>query len=109
MDTVQFIVHYFLHLLFPAIIAWFFYRDRWRTVYAIFILTMLVDLDHLLANPVFQACRCSINYHPLHSYIACLVYLLLLLHPRARIIGIGLLMHMMTDGIDCLFSSYNCN
>jgi hypothetical protein len=69
---------------------------------------MLVDLDHLFANPVFQACRCSIGFHPLHSYIACGIYVLLLFHRSTRVIGIGLLMHMMTDGIDCIFSNYNC-
>ena len=25
--------------------------------------TMLIDLDHLLANPVFDPDRCSINFH----------------------------------------------
>ena len=31
---------------------------------------MLVDLDHLLATPIFKENRCSINFHPLHSYVA---------------------------------------
>jgi hypothetical protein len=32
-----------------------------------------------------------------------------MLIPRAtRIVAIGLLMHMATDGIDCLFSRMNC-
>ena len=40
----------------------------------IFIGTMLVDVDHLLANPIFDANRCSINFHPLHTYYAIGVY-----------------------------------
>ena len=36
--------------------------------------TMIVDLDHLLATPIYQADRCSINFHPLHSYYAIVIY-----------------------------------
>lgn len=64
---------------------------------------MLVDLDHLLATPIFNPCRCSIGFHPLHSYIAVGAYLLLLIPKKTRTIAIGLLLHMLTDGIDCLF------
>ena len=62
---------------------------------------MLVDLDHLIANPVFMADRCSIGFHPLHSYYAIAVYLLLLLPKKTRIVAIGLLLHMATDFLDC--------
>lgn len=64
---------------------------------------MLVDLDHLLATPIFNPCRCSIGFHPLHSYMAIAAYFLLLVPKKTRIIAIGLLLHMLTDGIDCLF------
>ncbi len=67
------------------------------------IATMLVDLDHLLANPVFAPHRCSINFHVLHSYYAIGVYFILLYFKKLRIIAIGLLFHMLTDFIDCLF------
>ena len=67
------------------------------------ILTMIVDLDHLLADPIYQADRCSINFHPLHSYYAILVYLIMVFLQRPlNIIGIGLLLHMLTDFSDCL-------
>ncbi len=69
---------------------------------------MLVDLDHLLADPLFDACRCSIGFHPLHSYVAIVFYLVMLVHPKTRIIGLGLLMHMATDGIDCILIKENC-
>ena len=65
--------------------------------------TMLVDLDHLLATPVFDPNRCSVGFHPLHSYFAIGIYFLLLLDKRARIIAVGLLFHMLTDVIDCAF------
>lgn len=63
--------------------------------------TMLVDLDHLLATPIFDSNRCSINFHLLHTYPAMAVYAVLLLFKETRIIAIGLLFHMYTDYIDC--------
>jgi hypothetical protein len=68
--------------------------------YLILIATMLIDLDHLLVEPIFETNRCSINFHLLHTYYA---MLLLFFRKPFRIIGIGLLFHMLTDFIDCLF------
>jgi hypothetical protein len=98
------ILHYFLHLLAPGIIAWIFFRHQWKKAWLIMLLTMLVDLDHLLADPIFDPDRCSIGFHPLHTYPVMVLYGILLLFPRTRIIGIGLLFHMFTDGLDCLLS-----
>ena len=70
------------------------------------LLTMIVDLDHLLANPIYQADRCSINFHPLHSYYAIGVYMIMIfLRKPFNIIGIGLLLHMLTDFCDCLMQN----
>ncbi len=63
---------------------------------------MVVDLDHLLANPVYDPNRCSIGFHPLHSYIAIFVYALMLTVPKLRIAAVGLLIHMVVDLGDCL-------
>ena len=63
--------------------------------------TMLVDLDHLLATPIFDPGRCSINFHPLHTYWAMAGYVVLLFFKKTRIIAVGLLFHMFTDYIDC--------
>lgn len=62
---------------------------------------MLVDLDHLFADPIFKADRCSINFHPLHTYYAMVVYFLGLFFKKTRILCIALLFHMLTDFIDC--------
>ncbi|MBZ4192168.1 DUF6122 family protein [Niabella beijingensis] len=102
----QSFIHYFLHLVFPGILAYGCYRKHWVRTYLILLATMLVDLDHLLATPVFDACRCSINFHPLHSYWAIGGYFILLFFPQTRIIALGLLMHMGTDALDCLFNQY---
>jgi hypothetical protein len=101
-------IHYFLHLVLPLLIAFLFYKKKWTKVYLIFLLTMLVDLDHLFASPIFDPCRCSIGFHRLHSYMAIAIYFTMLLPPKSRIIALGLLMHMATDAIDCFFSAQAC-
>lgn len=91
-----------LHLLVPLAVAFLFYRQRWLKAFAIMLLTMLVDLDHLLATPIYDPNRCSIGFHPLHEPLIFPVYLILLCFPKTRLIGLGLLIHMGLDGIDCL-------
>lgn len=99
----QTFIHYFLHLIFPALIAWVFFRKDWKKAYLILLATMLVDLDHLFATPIFDANRCSINFHPFHTYYAMGIYVVLLFFRRPyNIIGTGLLFHMLTDWIDWL-------
>ncbi len=105
-QIMQHFVHYFLHFGFPAIVAFVFFKDDWKKAYLIFLLTMLVDLDHVFASPIFEQNRCSINFHPLHTYWAIGVYILLLFHPKTRLVAIGLLMHMMTDGLDCWWMNF---
>ncbi len=99
----QLFIHYSLHFLFPFLIAWVFYRDRWIFASFIMLATLLIDLDHLLATPVFDSNRCSIGFHPLHSYLATAVYFLLLIDKRTRLIGIGLVLHIIADYLDCLW------
>ena len=102
----QFFIHYSLHFIFPLLIAFIFFRKDWKKVYLIMLLTMIVDLDHLIANPIFQADRCSINFHPLHTYYAIAAYIILIFFRKPlNIIGIGLLLHMITDFIDCLLQN----
>ena len=65
------------------------------------ILCMLIDLDHLLATPIFSPNRCSINFHPLHSYYAIAIYFMLLIPKKTRLIGLGLVIHILADTVDC--------
>lgn len=112
-------IHIALHVIVPLLVALAFYRPRWRNATAIMIATMLVDADHLLADPIYDPHRCSIGFHPLHTLPAIGVYTALFvlplavgrkadgqgLHRTARavhLIGLGLLIHMALDGIDCL-------
>jgi len=99
----QSLLHYGLHFLFPGIIAFVFFKNKWKKAYLIMLATMLVDLDHLMVKPIFDANRCSIDFHFLHSYYAISIYVILLLFPKSRIVAIGLLLHMLTDYLDCNF------
>ena len=63
--------------------------------------TMLVDLDHLLATPIYDPLRCSINFHPLHGNVAIALYCVATVYPKTRWLGIGLLIHMGLDLLDC--------
>lgn len=92
-------VHYFLHLVFPALIAYFLAPRNWKKTYALLLLTMLVDLDHIFADPLFDPNRNSIGFHPLHTYPIIALYFLgsLFLKGNFRVVAIGLLWHMVTD------------
>ena len=65
------------------------------------VLTQVVDLDHLLAVPIYDPGRCSIGFHPLHSFPAIIAYFVIAVFPMLRIVGTGLLIHMALDGIEC--------
>lgn len=82
-----------------------FFRKQWKTAYLVMIATMLVDIDHLLANPIYDGGRCSIGFHPLHEFIPIGVYCLLCFFPKTRLVGIGLVIHMALDSIDCQMTS----
>ena len=94
-------LHIILHFLIPAIVAGVFFRSSWKYAYVAMIATMLVDLDHLIAKPMYDPGRCSIGFHPLHQPWLVILYLALCFAPRTRLVGIGLTIHMWLDAIDC--------
>lgn len=94
-------VHYGIHFGLPLVVAVLFFKNHWLKAYGIMILGMLIDLDHLLAQPIFDPNRCSINFHPLHSYYAIAVYVLLLIPKKTSLIGLGLVIHILADVADC--------
>lgn len=97
------ILHAALHVLVPGAVAGLFWRTRWQRAWLILALTHLVDLDHLLADPLFDSNRCSIGTHPLHSGAALVLWTVLAAWPPTRLVGVGLWIHMILDGIDCGF------
>lgn len=103
MELPRFGLHYGMHYLLPFIIAFlFFFKNFWKAS-ILLLLANLIDLDHLLTTPIFDPFRCSIGFHPLHSYVAIVIYIVLLVFPKTRILAIGLVMHIIIDFLDCLW------
>jgi len=110
--------HIALHFAVPWLLAAVIDKDRRLQTWLILVGTMAVDLDHLLADPIYDPSRCSIGFHPLHTVPMVGVYTLMMTFPfvmgRAGVIkedsqrrvvfllGLGLVVHMILDGVDCL-------
>ena len=94
--------HLALHFIVPLLVAFLFFKENLNLSYLAMILTMLVDLDHLLASPIYDANRCSIGFHPLHQYWFIAIYLVMSFFSKTRLIGVGLIIHMSLDALDCL-------
>ncbi|MCF7808386.1 MAG: DUF6122 family protein [Candidatus Marinimicrobia bacterium] len=98
-------LHIILHFLVPAFVApglkkWT--KQSWLKLWLTMSATIVIDLDHLLADPLYDPNRCSIGFHPLHTYPAIFVYIVLLFPKRTRVVGIGLLIHIFLDQLDCI-------
>lgn len=74
-------VHIALHVMVPLLAALAFYRSRWRSATVIMIATMIVDVDHVLATPIYDPNRCSIGVHSLHTTPAIVIYAALFVLP----------------------------
>jgi len=97
------ILHYGCHFLLPLLVAFVFFKSNWKTAYGAMLLGLLIDLDHLLATPIFDPNRCSIGFHPLHSSFAILFYVFLCFPKKSRLLGLGLVIHIIADVVDCSF------
>lgn len=95
-------VHMVLHFLLPGLVARAFFKKTFLLAWFIMVATMVVDLDHLVATPLFDPLRCSIGFHPFHSYFVIPLYIAMTFYKPTRLIGLGLVIHMLLDGIDCL-------
>ncbi|MDA9802462.1 DUF6122 family protein [Gammaproteobacteria bacterium] len=93
--------HLALHFIVPLLVAFLFFSENLKLSYLAMMLTMLVDLDHLLASPIYDANRCSIGFHPLHQYWFIAIYLVMSFFSKTRLIGVGLIIHMSLDALDC--------
>lgn len=94
-------IHILLHFIVPALVVAIFFRARWKSAYCVLAATILVDLDHLIATPIYDPARCSIGFHPLHQPWWFVIYLALCFSSKTRLIGLGLTIHMILDAIDC--------
>ena len=96
------LLHLVLHAAVPGAVALLFFRPHWKKAWLIMFATMLVDLDHLLADPIYDPDRCGIGFHPLHTYPAIAAYGLLLIPRATRLPALGLVIHMALDALDCV-------
>jgi len=99
----RFLLHYGIHIIVPIAVGLLFFKDKKIWIILILLSGILIDIDHLFANPIFDPNRCSINFHPLHSYWAIVAYIFLFLYKNTRVIGLALLIHIFADSIDCYF------
>ncbi len=67
------------------------------------LLSNLIDLDHLLADPIYDPLRCSINFHPLHSWYFFPLYLFGLFSKKYKYFFAGIILHLFLDYADCWF------
>ncbi|MCO5725445.1 DUF6122 family protein [Robiginitalea marina] len=95
------LLHYGLHFLLPIGIGLLSAPGNRVKVTMLLLAGLLIDADHLLSDPVFDPNRCSIGFHPLHSYVAIALYFGMLAFRRTRLLGLGLLIHILADAVDC--------
>lgn len=97
------LIHYGGHWIAPFLIAAIIWRERWMRAGLVVAAANLIDLDHLLADPIFDPNRCSIGFHTLHGWEAALAYVLVLGVPKwwVRALALGALWHLAIDGMDC--------
>ena len=103
----------------PLLVARIAYPARWQFAALVMLGTMVVDVDHLLARPIYDPARCSIGFHPLHTTAPIILYGVLaalplvltratagMRHRRTieilHLVGVGLLIHMALDAMDCV-------
>lgn len=96
------VTHIVGHTLLPIAISYAGYGSSWKTASKIMITSNLVDTDHLLAKPIYNPDRCSIDFHPLHSLPMIGLYSAMLFNKETQKWGAGLLTHMAVDYVDCI-------
>ena len=98
-------VHLLLHGLVPLAVACTVFRRDWARAFLLMMAGMVIDLDHLLAQPIYDPGRCSIGFHPLHSMLPIAIYVAMLAHEKTRLLGLGLCIHITLDSLDCQLTS----
>lgn len=94
-------LHLVLHLVVPLMVAIVCFRKEWPRAFLLMMAGMLIDIDHLLADPIYDPSRCSIGFHPLHAPVFIAVYILAALYRKTRLVGLGLCIHIGLDLVDC--------
>lgn len=106
-DPIAAFLHYGGHFAAPFAIAALIWRADWRRAGLVMVAANLIDVDHVLADPIFDPDRCSFGFHVLHGWEAALLYVAMLVIPKwwARAFGLGALWHLAVDFGDCQMMS----
>ena len=96
------LIHILASILLVFVIHFFDRKTDIKRIFILVISSNLIDWDHLLANPIYDPNRCSINFHPLHSWYMFPIYFLGSLWKNYRYLFFGVILHLVLDGIDCL-------
>lgn len=104
------LLHYGFHFALCPLIGYLIWQkqEKGKKAFIIMLLSNLVDIDHILSEPIFQANRLSVGFHLLHSYTMIALYCLLLFIPYKKLnlwwgfrpLALGLTLHMLTDLLD---------
>lgn len=100
-ETLRPFLHYGIHFAVPLIVALTYYRNNFGRALVVLFCGILIDIDHFWATPLFDPNRCSVGYHTLHQWPFIVLYVLLAVWPRTRLVGIALLIHIAADMTDC--------
>ncbi|MBL7056195.1 hypothetical protein ISS07_04740 [Candidatus Woesearchaeota archaeon] len=76
-------------------------RINFKLILFVILASNAIDMDHLLANPIYDPERCSINFHPLHSWYFFPIYLFGSFMKKYRYFFWGIDIHIILDFLDC--------
>lgn len=99
--TLSFALHMFLHVAVPLAVAALFYKESFTRASLLMLAGIAIDVDHLLVRPILDPDRCSVGFHLLHQYWIFPLYVVLALIPKTRLVGLGLVIHIILDWLDC--------
>ncbi|MFD3000898.1 DUF6122 family protein [Pontibacter toksunensis] len=100
--TPAFLLHLFFHVAVPVAVAALFFRKAFWRATLLMLAGILIDIDHLAASPIVDPNRCSVGYHLLHSFWLIPVYVALAFYPKTRLVGLGLIIHIILDTTECV-------
>ena len=102
--------HIIIHVLSNILLIYLIYfyekkilkkKSNLKNISLLVFLSQLIDLDHLLAKPIYNPLRCSINFHPLHSWYSFPFYALGMFWKKYSYLFVAIGLHLALDALDC--------
>jgi len=97
------IVHIISNVILALVITLYDKDVNFLTLLFVLISSNLIDIDHFLANPVYDPARCSITSHVLHKwYMLPLTFIgMLATEKYVRYFLAGVFLHLILDSRYC--------